>query len=64
MAELDTAIDWALQRKPTHFLMIPETNYYLWVTDKLIVVDIPQLRILFSIDETNNTIHLHRISIV
>lgn len=60
MDELDSAIDWALQRNPLAipFLVNIKGDFYLWVTDEFTSIAIPQVRILFRYEEISNTVYL------
>lgn len=61
--ELDFAIDWGLTRNPDHFNENVKGNYYIWVTGKKLPYKIPQLRILYHIDNKNEKITLINIEI-
>ena len=60
MAELDSAIDWALSRGPTEIPNVVRISYdyYLWVTDEFYIHDIPMIRILYRVDNENQTVYL------
>lgn len=60
MAELDSAIDWALSRQPTRIPNVVRISYdyYLWVTDEFYAHDVPMVRILYRVDQEHQTIYL------
>jgi len=57
MAELISAIDWALERKPHTFTQIIN-DYYLLKTGQLSNPDFPQLKILYYINENEKIVVL------
>ena len=60
MAELDSAIDWALSRRPTQIPNIVRISYdyYLWVTDEFYIHEIPMVRILYRVENETSTVYL------
>jgi hypothetical protein len=56
MDELDRAIEWGLSHDPKQFYNFCR-DFYIWKTERL-VVDLPQLRILYQYIESQNTVIL------
>jgi hypothetical protein len=57
LAELETALDWALARKPHSFTQLFNDVYFI-VTEDLGEFGIPSLRILYLIDSQSKTVIL------
>lgn len=60
MTDLDSAIDWALSKKPDQIPNIVSIGdgYFLWVTDEFYDIDIPCLRILYKVDHISRKVNL------
>jgi hypothetical protein len=57
LAELETALDWALARRPHSFTQLFNDVYFI-VTEDLGEFGIPSLRILYLIDSANKQVIL------
>jgi hypothetical protein len=57
LAEFESALDWALARKPHSFNQLFNDTYFL-VTEDLGEFGIPSLRILYPIDSVKKTVLL------
>jgi len=57
LAELESALDWALGRKPHSFNHLFSDTYFI-VTEDLGEFGIPSLRILYMIDNSARTVIL------
>jgi hypothetical protein len=57
LSELESAMDWALARRPHRFTQIM-TDSYLLVTEDLGEFGIPSLRILYTVDNLERKVLL------
>jgi hypothetical protein len=57
VTDLIQAIDWALMRKPHYFTQV-SGDFYLLKTDQLDNPDFPQIKVLYKINEADNTVIL------
>ena len=57
LAEVESALDWALARQPHSFTQLINDTYFL-VTEDLGEFDVPSLRILYLIDSAEKRILL------
>jgi hypothetical protein len=62
MTDFDAAVDWYLSRDPKREFHI-ENGYYLWVTDKLPIQVIPEVKILYHVDDVTMTVTLHSLKL-